>query len=37
MLTWGLPPEDVAAKKIELGASILYNPADFTTKIDNGD
>lgn len=32
--TWGLHPEDVAAKVIEIGGAILYNPKDFTKIFD---
>jgi hypothetical protein len=33
--TWGLHPEDVAAKSVELGAAIMYNPEDFLQEIDD--
>ena len=33
---WGLHPEDVAAELVELGAAILYDPADFVKKEDDG-
>lgn len=34
--TWGVHPEDVAAEVVELGAAILYNPADFVKTVDDG-
>ncbi|MCY1723060.1 DUF4861 family protein [Prolixibacteraceae bacterium Z1-6] len=34
--TWGLHPEDVAAELVELGAAIIYNPADFMQTEDDG-
>jgi hypothetical protein len=34
--TWGLHPEDVAAELVELGAAILYDPADFVQTKDDG-
>ena len=34
--TWGLHPEDVAAELVEIGAAILYDPADFVKKEDDG-
>jgi len=34
--TWGEHPEDVAAEKVELGAAILYDPADFIEVTDDG-
>lgn len=36
MLAWGLHPEDVAAEKLEIGAAILFNPADFVQQEDDG-
>jgi hypothetical protein len=33
---WGLHPEDVAASQVEIGASIKYNPKDFTKDLDDG-
>ncbi len=33
ILTWGLHPEDVAAVRMNIGAAIRYNPADFAQKI----
>lgn len=33
---WGVHPEDVAAEVIELGAAILYDPADFEKTVDDG-
>jgi hypothetical protein len=33
--TWGLHPEDVAAKSVELGAAIMYNPEDYLQEIDD--
>lgn len=35
-LTWGLHPEDVAAELVELGAAIMFNPDDYSQKIDDG-
>ena len=34
--TWGLHPEDVAAELVEVGAAIIYNPADFVQTEDDG-
>ncbi|KJF45627.1 hypothetical protein LH29_09885 [Draconibacterium sediminis] len=34
--TWGLHPEDVAAELVELGAAIIYDPADFVKTEDDG-
>lgn len=34
--TWGVHPEDVAAESIALGGAILYDPADFAAKQDDG-
>jgi hypothetical protein len=34
--TWGLHPEDVAAEKVEIGAAILYDPANFVKEVDDG-
>ncbi len=31
--TWGVHPEDVAAFQLNIGAGIMYNPADFVQKI----
>jgi hypothetical protein len=36
MLAWGLHPEDVAAEKLEIGAAILFDPADFVQQKDDG-
>lgn len=36
VLTWGLHPEDIAAQKVELGAAILFNSAQFSDKMDDG-
>ncbi|MDA3835207.1 MAG: DUF4861 family protein [Spirochaetales bacterium] len=36
IFTWGLHPEDVAVEKVELGAVILFNPADFEKRTDSG-
>jgi len=33
---WGIHPEDVAAEIVEIGAAILYNPADFVKTEDDG-
>jgi hypothetical protein len=33
---WGVHPEDVAAEIVELGAAIIYNPADFIQTEDDG-
>ncbi len=33
---WGVHPEDVAAEIVELGAAIIYNPADFEQTVDDG-
>jgi hypothetical protein len=33
---WGLHPEDVAAEQVAVGAAILFNPADFTERKDDG-
>lgn len=33
---WGLHPEDVAVDKVEVGAAILFDPADFVKKTDEG-
>jgi len=33
---WGLHPEDVAAELVELGAAILYDPAEFVKTEDDG-
>jgi hypothetical protein len=30
--TWGLHPEDVAAFQLNIGAAIMYDPADFVKK-----
>lgn len=32
---WGLHPEDVASEKLEIGAAILFNLADFVQKKDD--
>lgn len=32
--TWGLHPEDVAAKAVEIGGAIIYQPSDFTKTLD---
>ncbi|MBN1779628.1 DUF4861 family protein [bacterium] len=34
--TWGVHPEDVAAELINIGAAIVYDPADYTDKQDDG-
>ena len=34
--TWGLHPEDVAAELVEIGAAIIYDPADFVKTDDDG-
>lgn len=34
--SWGLHPEDVAAELVEIGAAIIYSPADFTETKDDG-
>ncbi|WP_319226911.1 DUF4861 family protein [Draconibacterium orientale] len=34
--TWGLHPEDVAAELVEIGAAIIYNPADYVQTEDDG-
>jgi mannose-6-phosphate isomerase-like protein (cupin superfamily) len=36
LLAWGVHPEDVAAEKVAVGASIFFNPEDFVEKIDDG-
>ncbi len=36
MATWGLHPEDVAAELVEIGAAIMYEPADFVQTEDDG-
>jgi len=33
---WGVHPEDVAAEIVEIGAAIMYNPADFLQTEDDG-
>jgi len=33
---WGVHPEDVAAEIVEIGAAIMYNPADFLKTEDDG-
>jgi len=33
---WGVHPEDVAAEIVEIGAAIMYNPADFVQTEDDG-
>ena len=33
--TWGLHPEDVAAKSVALGAAIVFNPEDYLKEIDD--
>ena len=33
---WGVHPEDVAAEIVEIGAAIMYNPADFVEVKDDG-
>ncbi len=33
---WGIHPEDVAAELVEIGAAILYDPADFVKTEDDG-
>ncbi len=33
---WGLHPEDVAAELVEIGAAIMYDPADFVKTDDDG-
>lgn len=34
--TWGIHPEDVAAEKVEIGAAILFDEADFSRQADDG-
>ena len=34
--TWGVHPEDVAAEIVEIGAAIMYDPADFVQTEDDG-
>lgn len=34
--TWGIHPEDVAAKLANLGGAMLYNPKDFAQTVDDG-
>jgi hypothetical protein len=34
---WGVHPEDVAAEIVEIGAAIMYNPADFVQIKDDGE
>ena len=36
LLTWSEHPEDVAAKKVALGAAITFNPSDFEKQMDGG-
>jgi hypothetical protein len=36
LATWGLHPEDVAAEQVPVGAAILFDPADFTARKDDG-
>lgn len=36
ILAWGLHPEDVAAEQVEIGAAIIFNPADFVQQRDDG-
>ena len=33
---WGVHPEDVAAVPVDLGAAMIFDPKDFTDKIDDG-
>ncbi len=33
--TWGVHPEDVAAKQVNIGGGILYNPDDYAETIDD--
>lgn len=33
--TWGLHPEDVAAKSVALGAAFIFNPGDFVQEMDD--
>jgi hypothetical protein len=37
ILTWGVHPEDVAAFPMNIGAAVLYNPADFSLVDKVGD
>jgi len=34
--TWGIHPEDVAVKIIEVGGAIMYNPSDFEKTENDG-
>jgi len=36
LLTWGEHPEDVAAEKVELGAAVTFDPANFEDRKDDG-
>ncbi len=33
---WGIHPEDVAAVPVDMGAAIIFNPEDFSKKLDDG-
>ncbi len=35
-LTWGIHPEDVAAKKVELGAALILSPDIIEKQLDDG-
>ncbi len=34
--SWGIHPEDVAAEKVEIGAAIIFDEADFSRQLDDG-
>ena len=36
IVAWGLHPEDVASEFVEIGAAIMYDPADFVKTEDDG-
>ena len=36
IVAWGLHPEDVAAESIKIGSALIYNPADYVEKKDDG-
>ncbi|MFA9388548.1 MAG: DUF4861 family protein [Prolixibacteraceae bacterium] len=36
IVTWGLHPEDVAAELVKIGSALIYNPADYVEKKDDG-
>jgi hypothetical protein len=36
ILSWGIHPEDVAAEKVEVGAAIIFDEAEFEKQLDDG-